>query len=167
MDVSDEKYLYIWDIHKKRQCEKIASAFHLPEVCRKIYSETALVAYSQSTFTFGLEYLNSRNCLTLLKPVQRRAITSIELDPEVLNHYVDDIPRNMLSDRTRLNRKPFKATFFPNLKRLIISRLTFEYTWKDKKYMLQADYKEWITRALQRREGRDIKVEFKDPDPSW
>ena len=158
---------YIWDTYKSRQHEKIATAFHLPEVCRQIYSETALVAYSQSTFTFGAEYLNCRNCLTLLKPVQRRAIISIELDPKVLNLCVDDTPWYMFNDRTGLNFKPFKATFFPNLERFIISRLAFECIWRDKKPMSQGDCKEWITRALQRREGCDIKVEFKDPDPSW
>ncbi|KAF3001953.1 hypothetical protein E8E13_007220 [Curvularia kusanoi] len=156
--ITDRYYFRHWAC--PRQSEDLASAFHLPEVCRQIYSEIALVAYSMSTFAFGTEYLRSRNGISSLKPVQRRAITSVELEPWGLGCCF-----------RRPNYKLIKDTYFPNLERLIISKAALEYV----KVLLRhevgnlrdEEWKDHITRALRVREGSTVKVEFKDPDPSW
>jgi hypothetical protein len=50
------------------------SAFHLPEVCRQIYAETATLAYSTNTFLlYGTEWIRA------LSLTQRRAISRVEL----------------------------------------------------------------------------------------
>jgi hypothetical protein len=53
------------------------SAFHLPEVCRQIYAETATLAYSTNTFLIGPYTSDWIRALSL---TQRRAITRVELD---------------------------------------------------------------------------------------
>lgn len=35
-----------------RKIKKLKTAFHLPEVCRRIYFETATLGYSMNTFVF-------------------------------------------------------------------------------------------------------------------
>jgi hypothetical protein len=50
------------------------AAFHLPEVCRQIYAETATLAYSTNTFLpCGAEWIRA------LSLTQRRAISRVEL----------------------------------------------------------------------------------------
>ncbi|KAJ8110972.1 hypothetical protein OPT61_g6314 [Boeremia exigua] len=53
---------------------QVEAAFHLPEVCRQIYAETALTAYQQNTFIFKA---GSMACLTA---AQRRAITKVQIN---------------------------------------------------------------------------------------
>jgi hypothetical protein len=53
------------------------STFHLPEVCRQIYAETAILAYS--TNTFALFPLDS-GWVGTLSQIQRKAITRVELN---------------------------------------------------------------------------------------
>lgn len=57
--------------------KRLPAAFHLPEVCRQIYSEAALTAYQQSIFLFNDPFQRSNTVLNRLMPVQRRAINSV------------------------------------------------------------------------------------------
>jgi hypothetical protein len=53
------------------------SAFHLPEVCRQIYAETATLAYSTNTFAlFPLDL----GWVETLSRTQRKAITRVEIN---------------------------------------------------------------------------------------
>ena len=158
---------FLWSYSYLPQSEKLPSAFHLPEVCRQIYAETGVLAYSRSTFAVGISYLSYRNGISRLAPVQRRAITSIELSPAAIRACVYE--RRMF--------KPLK-TYFPHLRVVVVSRLALEVvqlgwlgpvaTFDDGSAPLSRDaWKLWITQALKKREGNDIDVEFKDNDPYW
>lgn len=154
-----------------REPTKIPSAFHLPETCRQIYSETALSAYSHSTFTFGREFLNSRNGITRLKAVQRKAIKSVELSPDATAHCVETKDLRFI--------KPLKRTYFPNLGTFVVGRLAFElvqrwgvegmlsFNGANQLPKSQAEWKTCITQKFKEEEGDDIEVVFKDPDSSW
>ena len=68
--------------------------------------------------------------------------------------------------------KPFKRTFFPNLKTIVVSKLAFKYVQQEMSRerglnLSENEWMQWLTQALKQREGEEIKVEFKDPDPSW
>ncbi|KAF2001226.1 hypothetical protein P154DRAFT_575293 [Amniculicola lignicola CBS 123094] len=101
-----------WAIERKPcglgvMTKHIPSAFHLPEVCRQIYSEIAVFGYSRSTFIihecgpdFGLR----------LTQAARNEITSIELSTEdAVSLQTCPAWYQFLLDKTKL---------FPNLKRL-------------------------------------------------
>jgi hypothetical protein len=63
------------------------SAFHLPEVCRQVYAETATLAYSTNTFLLSP---SGSGWIRTLSLTQRRAITRVELSsylPEYLAGY--------------------------------------------------------------------------------
>ncbi len=87
--------------------------FHIPEVCRQIYAETAIMIYKLNTFDLYYEpertIMWSRNML----PAQRNAITSITLDIFFYRNYAKV-----------LGGQSFEA-FFPNLKRLeVVNRFS-------------------------------------------
>lgn len=167
-DVPPRQLRYLPD--RFRQFTKIPSAFHLPETCRQIYSETALSAYSHSTFTFGIEFLNYHNGITRLKAVQRRAIKSVEPSPNATPH--------CFGTDSRFS-KPLKRTYFPNLSTFVVGRLAFEFVQRGAVEEIlshndvsqfpksQAEWRAWITQKIKEKEGGDIEVVFKDPDPSW
>ena len=152
-----------------RQCEITSSAFRLPEVCRQVYSETNLMAYSRSTFTF--DFCSLRHCHDLkdLKPVQKRAITSIELDPIAVKRYTWLNGNFDSIDLLVWWYRPLKEMFFPNLQRIIINKLALE-VWKHDARQCQVhvgDWKELLTQAFRLREHPDVEIVIKDPDPSW
>ena len=153
-----------------RQCEITSSAFRLPEVCRQVYSETNLMAYSRSTFTF--DFCSLRHCHDLkdLKPVQKRAITSIELDPLAFKWYTAFNNRFNKIDLLGSHYKPLKRKMlFPNLQRIIINKLALEVLKYDaiQDRVHVGDWKELLTQAFRLREHPDVEIVFKDPDPSW
>ena len=152
-----------------RQFEITSSAFRLPEVCRQVYSETNLMAYSRSTFTFDFFSLRRRHDLKELKPVQKRAITSIELDPIAVKRYTWLNGNFDSIDLLGWWYRPLKEMFFPNLQRIIINKLALE-VWKHDARQCQVhvgDWKELLTQAFRLREHPDVEIVIKDPDPSW
>ena len=148
----------------QRGYRTVASGFRLPEVCRQIYSETSLVAYSQSTFEYGLEDMCRFNGLTRLMPVQRREITSIEMSPDVTH-------RRYIWCTTGGSSWSIRETYCPNLCRIIIGRLALEILEAQKydyRYRaLPTDKKAWLIDVIKYKEGSDIEVELKDEDQSW
>lgn len=161
----------------RRQKERLPAAFHLPEVCRQIYSETALTAYTHSTFIVGEDCLTFQNDLNFLQNAQRRAISSIEPDYKALAYRVkqqiDHDRRIRIDPSSRLApNKTFKWRYFPNLKTIVVTKVAFRYmqlrvTSGPKKGTSREKWQEWLTELLQRGEGKGVEVEFKDPDPSW
>lgn len=85
----------IWDFSKPRCSDltytvnKLPVAFHLSEVCRQVYAETALVPYLHNTFYVLALYLLLRGTVVQrLMVAQRQAIASVQIDPAFLSHYV-------------------------------------------------------------------------------
>lgn len=64
--------------------EHVASAFHLPEVCRQIYSETTLASYRENIFLCEDGYFNSKSPMYQFMDVQAEAITTLEIDLRML-----------------------------------------------------------------------------------
>lgn len=70
--------------HNHRDIVDLHAAFHLPEVCRQIYSETVSLGYATSIFTFDVEYW--RHVLQPMKhwakgliPFHRNAVTALNI----------------------------------------------------------------------------------------
>lgn len=103
--------------------------------------------------------------------MQRRAISSIEPSFEALEISIGDgmfVRRNL----SCALYKPFKQTFFPNIKTIIVGKLAFKYVQQETSqglgmHLSEDGWKEWVIQMLRQRERDDIQVEFKDPDPSW
>ena len=152
-----------------RQCENVTSAFRLPEVCRQVYSETSLMTYSLSTFTFDFFSLRLCHDLKELKTAQKQAITSIEFDPLAVHRYTVLNQDFYEIDLLGPYYKPLKKMYFPNLKKIIINQLALE-VWKYHAFQCQVhveDWKELLTQAFRLREDPEVEIVIKDPDPSW
>jgi hypothetical protein len=90
------------------------SAFHLPEVCRQIYPETAVLAYKLNIFVIGIGVGRSnKKWIRKLLPAQRDAITAIAPTEEFLD---DDICGTY--------KKSMKDTF-PNLEFIEVTESAF------------------------------------------
>ncbi|KAJ8110974.1 hypothetical protein OPT61_g6316 [Boeremia exigua] len=61
--------------NESQRSRRIIAAFHLPEVCRQIYAETALTSYRENVFLY--DYDNKSMVLALMA-AQRRAITTLQ-----------------------------------------------------------------------------------------
>lgn len=66
----------------QRTPSRAVSAFHLPEVCRQVYAETALTSYRENSFVCDTIYIKRKHSMSRLMIAQRRAITTLEMDPE-------------------------------------------------------------------------------------
>ena len=100
---------------------KQKSAFHLPEVCRQIYSETATLAYSINTFLLSRRGEHPEGgWAKKLTAGQRNAISSVQMNNEDLEPFL------------RTNREPLTEKVFPNLKRIWVTEATMRHykTWK-------------------------------------
>lgn len=87
------------------------------------------MSYRQSTFTFDVHSLRFCHDLKELKSAQKKAITSIELDPRAVQWYCYRNRGLSKIDLLGVYYKPLKNMFFPNLKRIIIGKLALEI-WK-------------------------------------
>jgi hypothetical protein len=107
---------WAWDVYPRRSTTRMTSAFHLPEVCRQIYSETATLGYSLNTFIMPDEHLNYDNWATSLLPAYRKAIKTIEPEPIGLNYLMNSQLAKRLRRRT-----------FPGLTRIIVSDIAIDH----------------------------------------
>ena len=139
---------------------KLPSAFHLPEVCRQIYSETALTAYRHNTFIIEIAHMTSRNSLVRLMAAQRRAIASVILGPNVLCRHLRS---DFLTKHKPLTHK------MPNLAIIVITEAALqrvEFMYKnnsmsnifEKKPALRAH----IVQKLQVVYGDGLEVQFEE-----
>lgn len=85
--------------HELPESSKVPTAFHLPEVSHQIYSETALLAYSKNTFFLTGSFWYYKTWATRLRPAQRNAITSVEIEPSYLPHLIAYPLRKSLKQR--------------------------------------------------------------------
>ncbi|KAF3001954.1 hypothetical protein E8E13_007228 [Curvularia kusanoi] len=64
----------------KAEAYILPAAFHLPEVCRQIYSEAAMIAYQQNIFMIDDYFLGHSKAFHSFTRAQRGAITGIMTD---------------------------------------------------------------------------------------
>lgn len=149
------------NFYKKLEYVKLPAAFHLPEVCRQIYSETALTSYQQNTFIYASHHLSSASSMTRLIVAQRRAITSIKISPNALYQHLKGLygrPRKSITSK------------LPNLKTILVTRHALRFTRANLKrrsivpgsrYWSKYQWKLLIRQKLQEQEGASVEVKFK------
>jgi hypothetical protein len=152
-------------LHEKsdRDCCAIRQlgAFHLPEVCRQVYIETATLSYSSNIFLVGpgsMVYKNWSKQKILL--AQRDAIARVELEYNILD---DQIYRH-----NYLNRS-LKQRGFRNLTHIHVplrTRNLLVKDWRRFNYRYVPDLEEpkefltWCETRLKQIEGSDLVVVF-------
>ncbi|CAO2657085.1 Nn.00g058880.m01.CDS01 [Neocucurbitaria sp. VM-36] len=126
--------------------------FHLPKVCRRIYSETATLSYSLNTFEVCFEKGFEFAWANKLLPAQKDAVTSIALEPTIPGTRVTDASVGL----TR--------TMFPNLKRIELTTLSLGVIVKLCKIAdttaprTFAEWKKCTVNHIKAKEGDDVEV---------
>jgi hypothetical protein len=145
-------------VHPDRPECRAPCAFHLPEVCRQVYSETTMLAYKHNIFILDkLWYQYWIDPWTnQLLPVQRRAITAVVPTTSFFLSYL--LGNRLLRD------------ILPNLKCVEFTTGIFwsavyymdRYRVASKAYRFYSSeaMQEWIIETIQIREGDDIEVKF-------
>ena len=147
----------------KYKNDKLPSAFHLPEVCRQIYSETATLAYRLNTFIADSSLLNYVNWSTRLLPAHRNAISAVEPEASFFQTWINSRAGSL------------RQQSFPKLQRIIVSKESMEEVMTFFEYARRSfsladpgplvDFQFWTVHKLKALEGEDIEVEFeKGPD---
>jgi hypothetical protein len=137
------------------------AAFHLPEVCRQIYIETAMLSYSSNIFLVGEESLMCKNWAKgEILLAQRDAITRVELGLNILNTQLWKNHRPTYS---------LKQRSFRNLTHIHVSFHTQKLLVKDSiHWMLDHDETDisklltWCETKLKDIEGSDLMVVFEE-----
>ncbi|KAL1604109.1 hypothetical protein SLS60_005701 [Paraconiothyrium brasiliense] len=143
------------------------TAFHLPEVCRAVYQETATRGYSHNQFAFvgevwakfgrdnGPDGALEGWCRELV-PAQFKAVTTIRPHWHDLQDYLD-----------KDNKRSFKQ-LFPNLKQLRVpSRVVnceakWPYRGDPMRRHLRQQAKGRVAALIKEQEGGDIEAIFSD-----
>lgn len=150
---------------------RVQSAFHLLEVCRQVYSETATLGYSLNIFTFKelsfcapFEFVKS--WATSLTSAHRDAIKEIELTPYTFEEYTDRGCKVKLSE------------IFPGLKRIrvndsVVSLVSVYGNWDEDAQRPAKEeregWKNWMRKKVKQKEGDDVQLiikleEYPSPD---
>jgi hypothetical protein len=137
------------------------AAFHLPEVCRQIYIETATLSYSSNVFLVDEESLMCKNWAKgEILLAQRDAITRVELGLNILNKQLWKNHRPTYS---------LKQRSFRNLTHTYVSFHTQKLLVKDSiHWMLDHDetdiskFLNWCEAKLKDIEGSDLVVVFEE-----
>jgi hypothetical protein len=135
------------------------AAFHLPEVCRQIYIETALLSYSSNIFLVDSDSLLCKSWASKeILLAQRDAIARVELGPDILRTqlWFDHEPKNSLRQRS-----------FRNLTHVYVSFDTQKSLVRDHTHWM-LDHNEtdinkllaWCEAKLKDIEGSDLVVVF-------
>ncbi|KAF2132762.1 hypothetical protein P153DRAFT_173054 [Dothidotthia symphoricarpi CBS 119687] len=139
------------------QTKGLSSTFHLPKVSRQVYSETATLAYSTSTFIIGWSILNYNDWAKRLLPAQRNAIEVIEAKASVVAALVES---------PSYSKKTMIIQCFPNLKRFTITQKAFQEV---KRYsvmynpsitLTNEEYEVRIETRLKESAGADVDIVF-------
>lgn len=126
---------------------EVISAFHLPEVCRQIYAETALTSYRENIFLCDSLSISRTSHMSRLIVAQRRAITTVEFHPRVL-WYIIDLEEDKLPRRI--------TTVLPNVRSFSITKLAMEYVRlrrmrnrrEPRESWSQEQWRAWVTARL-------------------
>jgi hypothetical protein len=143
---------------------RLPAAFHLPEVSRQIYSETATLAYHTNTFAVDhmMMYKGSEWTKCLLS-VQKAGVTAIAPTGDAVHYYF----------RPALNRTQIFTDIFPNLRRVEISKSSVEvvrmYECEDDeteddslKKRLRGQWQEEIATKIREADGDKIDIIFEE-----
>lgn len=134
---------------------KQPAAFHLPEVCRQVYAETALTAYEQNVFLCDIQFL-SHSVMARLTATQRKAIRSVELAPYLFYDLVKGHQTRFESVTLRL----------PNIKIISLSNVATESakTLYNREVKTAAKDKTalraWVREKVAARYGCELEVQF-------
>jgi hypothetical protein len=146
---------------RERKSRSNGPAFHLPEVCRQIYTETATLGYAMNTFILP-KSLNQRSGLLLKRSwlsqrndAQRSAIVSIEpsrCDAFVYHrgHYLRSFSRHLPSLR-KIYINMYSDPFYANREGLRCGQRA-NFTQTDRTHMKM---------KVKRNECRDLEVVFR------
>lgn len=144
---------YAFDMHPSHfDIKLLPASFHLPEVCRQIYSEAALTAYHQNVFLFNGPLEERYGLFDCLMEVQREAIQSVEIGATHLFWTI----------RSYEFAEPM-TDILPNLEHILVSARALEYTCCGMPTLRNKVIEEVQTVVMQRlREvyGDNIKIEF-------
>jgi hypothetical protein len=136
------------------------SAFHLPEVCRQIYAETATLAYSTNTFLlcshdpFWLPWIRA------LSLTQREAITSIELRD--LYEYLRDFRFRQSVASLRCQGLVGLTHFHVSIAAQESAKRSIDSRALDRFLEIPKDRQSWVrfvTYVVKHQEGQDVVVE--------
>jgi hypothetical protein len=154
---------HIEDPFPRHQEMKVPSAFHLPEVCRQVYSETAILGYSSNTLLLPRQHSFPRNWATGLLPAYRRAITRVEPEPRYLCELVGG----------HKGLRPIKTLGLPGLITIVVSRMALSYVSsyyrdyesdEDEEDETDEEWQQWIKEMIKKSHGDDIEVVFEQGD---
>jgi len=134
------------------------TAFHLPEVCRQMYCDTATLAYQRHTFMVDDYDMGDKDeLLSSLLPAQRNAITAMAPASPFFESYISDPDSH---------RKAFRRSF-PNLERIVVPSDALELIivfnksgGKDRTGWTTENWQQWVVERVEKTEGEDIKVVF-------
>jgi hypothetical protein len=124
----------------------IGTAFHLPEVCRQIYAETATLGYATSSF-FIRSTCAGTPWSSLLNLAQRSAIQSLRILSSTMYRYLMDNP----------NIGSF-TSIFPSLEEIRI-RACDTVSKIEQGF---EDDRKFIVEKIRKKEGKELRVVFQD-----
>jgi hypothetical protein len=142
------------------RCNIVLSAFHLPEVCRQVYSETVLLAYKHNVITVDCDILDPGwHWPKILLPAQRNAVTSVLL--------VDNLPHTYLAKEKDHTQNLLRA-YFPNMKSIEVPDHELEVIIEHRRssprgteaLVTHRDWRYWLVQKLKEKEGNDIEVKI-------
>jgi hypothetical protein len=148
-----------------RKTKKLRSAFHLPQTCRAIYSETTILGYALNTFVFNGEVPRMfgredapdsamEGWASSLIPAQRSAITSIR------PHWMDMLDYVHGGTERELKR------LYPGLKEVVVAKRTVsaEANAPERgdpvRKLRRQQAKKRIVSRVEELEGEDVDVVF-------
>jgi hypothetical protein len=119
--------------------KRLPASFHVPEVCRQIYSEAALTAYQQNVFFNNGQLKPKSKLFDCLMEVQKRTIKSVEIGPPYLH-------RIMINCQYAA---PMTDNL-PNLEHILVSAPALEFTLRGLPTLQIKDTQEGQKDVLQR-----------------
>ncbi|KAF2831131.1 hypothetical protein CC86DRAFT_463099 [Ophiobolus disseminans] len=135
------------------------TAFHLPEVCRQIYCDTAIMAYQRHIFIVDSFDLGEESqFIAALLPAQRNAVVAVGPKTRFFESYVSNHYGKVFRKR------------FPGLKRIEVAPDALSLiqsfnrhedkngSWSDE------EWKQWAVEKVQQREGDDVEVVFTEKE---
>jgi hypothetical protein len=136
-------------------------AFHLPEVCRQIYIETATLAYSSNIFLVDSDSLSCQNwARKKISLAQRDAIVRVEMDYGALFKQLFGVPASLrlrgFRNLTHIH-VPLRMQHEQVLKHLSIYPALYDLD-------LAEEYPTICEAKLKEIDGSDIEVVFEDDD---
>jgi len=111
------------------------AAFHLPEVCRQVYAETALTSYKINTFICHDIVVSRTRPMARLVAAQRRAVTTLEPSFWALD---DMIHFGNMQDVSRI---------WPQVCRVIITSEAMQWVW-EKRMRYPSEEATWTQEQL-------------------